>query len=352
MLSKSSIIRIITTGLGIILVLLGLGRLAFVIPPLDWLSHFPATALIGSTVLTICLAFLGAWMRCWLGLAAITLSLVLLIGPYMGDRSATRNMSPNLVVAMANVLVSNDRLEEILEQLPDSDVLALIETSTSWKDRLDSITSRWPFQWSDLRDNPFGLTVLTREQVDSSSWIKMIPGGYPAFRCDIRIDDNPVTIIVVHAMSPQSMSMLRTRDEQFNMLSGMIQKIPGNVILIGDLNASPWSASLLNLMHETGLRNSRSNMGLAGIRSGTWPTQAPALMRLPIDHCLVRGNITPLRTTTFEVPGADHLGLRVELRIEDEPPSSTDTIGDERSRIHPWAMFWRTDAIGTSDGLP
>ncbi len=353
MTPKSLVQLICSAALGGILVMLCLGRLAFILPPLDWFSHFPGTALVGSLVLTGLLACIRFWKGVWLGIATILLSVILLAGPYLGsDSTLDGTMESNLVVATANVLASNTRLDEVTAILPDADVISLIETTSPWSRVLPAMKDRWPFQWSDLRDNPFGISVLTRSDVRSSEWIMLTPGGFPAFKLQINVDDIPVTILSVHAMSPQSLHMLSMRDAQFRMLSELIQEIPGNLILMGDLNASLWSSSLLKLMQETGLRNSRWAMGLSGIESGTWPVQAPAIMRLPIDHCLVRGNIRALATRTFMIPGADHLGLEVELAVRGETvPESNPKRSRWNESMTPWAMFWRS-VDGGRDSTP
>ncbi len=343
-MTPKSILEIICSiCLVAIIVMLGLGRLAFILPPLDWFSHFPATALIGSLILTGVLVVTRSWKICWLGIVTIIFSALLLTAPYLGfNRISDEMMSSNLVVATGNVLASNNNLNDVANSLPDADVIALIETTSAWENLLPTLKKRWPRQWSDLRDNPFGISVLTRSPVLSSEWIMLAPGGYPAFRLDIDVEGIPVTILAVHAMSPQSLHMLKMRDTQFSMLADLIQEIPGKLILMGDLNASLWSSTLLKLMHTTGLRSSRSIMGLKSVQSGTWPAQAPAIMRLPIDHCLVRGNIHPVALKTFTIPGADHLGIQVELAVHD---------GHKHSEVHrsrwkepspPWAMFWRS----------
>ena len=185
-----------------ILVMLGLGRLAFLLPPLDWLSHFPATAFIGSLMITICLLLIRAWRTCSLAIVSVVFSAMLLIAPYLGSDSTDRTWSGStLVVATGNVLVSNTRLDEVVDGLPDADVLGLIETSTSWSQILPSLEERWPSHWIDLRDNPFGICVLTRTPVRSSEWIMLAPGGYPALRTDIEVDGIEVTILTVHTLS-------------------------------------------------------------------------------------------------------------------------------------------------------
>ena len=74
-----------------ILVMLGLGRLAFLLPSLDWLSHFPATALVGSLMLTTCLLVIRENL-----LASrrqvVVFSGLLLIAPYLGSNPSVQKV--------------------------------------------------------------------------------------------------------------------------------------------------------------------------------------------------------------------------------------------------------------------
>ena len=84
----------------------------------------------------------------------------------------------------------------------------------------------------------------------------------------------------------------------------------GALIVVGDLNTSPWSPHFRDLLTATGLRNAAAGHGWIP----TWPTWFwPAL--IPIDHVLVRG---PLGVEDLERGpdvGSDHYPLIAGLRL-------------------------------------
>ena len=186
------------TGLATAIIL---GQLDFLIPQLDWFSHFPATYLLAA----LCLMALLGSLRCWPGasVAAILalICLFLLAYPYRGLTTA---QDENLTVACANVLYRNDRRAEIVKALPDADIIALLETGPAWAETLETLKDRWPFQWSELRTNPFGMTVLSRHPVRSGRWISLTPGEMPAMYLELEVNGHAVSLLAIHAMSPQS----------------------------------------------------------------------------------------------------------------------------------------------------
>lgn len=329
-------------GLAAILAVIMLGRLSFMAIYLDWFSHFPTLYLLGAILFTIVLLVIRRWASACFGLVVVMLCLVLLLGPF-----TARHIRPGptsevrLVVAIANVLVSNPKAKEVIAGLPDADVIGLLETPPSWTSALDTAEARWPQQWRDLQNNPSGMSVLGHTDIESVDWFTLTPGEMPALHMELDLQGEEVHLLVVHTMSPQSVSKLKTRDAQFKKLAQVINDLKGNLVLIGDLNASTWSPSLTTLLYETGLRASRATSGMSGTLMGTWPSRFPSFLRVPIDHCFIRGNIESLSNELFDIPGSDHVGLLVELAIGpgDTLPKPVNTGGNFMD--HPIPMFWR-----------
>ncbi|MCH2133626.1 MAG: endonuclease/exonuclease/phosphatase family protein [Phycisphaerales bacterium] len=316
MTSRDLIERICWLGLIAILAAVVLGRLSFLVPFLDWLAHFPAVYFLAAAVFTLALAAIGRWSSACFGLVVALACIVLFLGPFIPRRGRHAPVpEPNLTVAVANVSIANPYRDEIVSTLPDIDLLALLETGTAWTDTLDSLKSRWPWQWRELRDTPFGLSVLSRHPVTSAQWFKLTPGDAPALHVKLRVDGIDVDVLVIHTMSPQSPGMLLTRDAQFRTLAEIINELSTNVVVIGDLNATAWSSSMQHMMDMTGLRQSRTVEGIRGALLGTWPSQAPSVLRIAIDHCLIRGNIEPVSNRTIPLKWSDHHGLVVDLAV-------------------------------------
>ena len=92
------------------------------------------------------------------------------------------------------------------------------------------------------------------------------------------------------------------------------------VIVIGDLNATPWSEGFRLLAGPADLANSQEGFGYAA----SWPARLPPFGRIPIDHALHSRDLT---VTDRELgPGtaaSDHRPLRVTLT----PAASDDSAG-------------------------
>ncbi|MEE2908041.1 MAG: endonuclease/exonuclease/phosphatase family protein, partial [Planctomycetota bacterium] len=298
--------------------------------------------LLIATGLTLILLAIRQWASAFFGFFVVVFCLLVLAGPFTAIR-----MNPNrigdatLTVAVLNVLASNHNAQATIDLLPNADVVGLLETPTSWRTALDEAKQRWPRQWRDLRDKPTGMTILGGDQIQSAQWFLLTPGAMPAMHMELNVQGISVHLIIAHTMSPQSPGMLNTRNIQFRQLEDMIEKLDGNLILMGDLNASTWSPSLQLLMNKTGLRSFRASSGVDGAFMGTWPRWAPAWLRIPIDHCLLRGDIEPVNQELFLVPGADHLGLYVELVMGEHATRPKPQQQARRNNSHPIPMFWR-----------
>lgn len=98
------------------------------------------------------------------------------------------------------------------------------------------------------------------------------------------------------------------RNEQLTALAQFVTDIRGPIVLLGDLNTSPWSFFFRRLLEQSGLRDSAKGYGV----QPTWPSFfRPA--RIPIDHCLHSPDMVVTDRRVGEAFGSDHLPLIVEL---------------------------------------
>jgi len=81
-------------------------------------------------------------------------------------------------------------------------------------------------------------------------------------------------------------------------------------VVIGDLNASMFSATYRQLVQGTGLSDARTGRGLMP----TWPAGMPSWARLALDHVLVPDELIVTDLALGEPTGSDHRGLRVALQ--------------------------------------
>ena len=87
------------------------------------------------------------------------------------------------------------------------------------------------------------------------------------------------------------------------------QKHP--VLLLGDLNTTPWSFHFQHLLKESGLKNSMKGFG----HQPSWPSNIPFL-RIPLDHVLHSEEITIHNRMIGRNIGSDHLPVIVDFSIK------------------------------------
>ena len=102
------------------------------------------------------------------------------------------------------------------------------------------------------------------------------------------------------------------RNEQFSIAGDILARLDSSRLVVGDFNATPWSADLRAFVTEN---------GLSGVNTlATWPVWL-GFAGIPIDHAFVSHD---LRILTFETGpdiGSDHLPLLIDVaRAATEPP--------------------------------
>jgi vancomycin resistance protein VanJ len=103
--------------------------------------------------------------------------------------------------------------------------------------------------------------------------------------------------------------MARERSRMLQLLADQARAATGPLIIMGDLNATPWCQDM-RPMWSAGLRDARR-----GPRFGpTWQAGNP-LFAIPIDHLLLKGAVAVESCLTGPPLGSDHRGLVGVLRL-------------------------------------
>lgn len=198
---------------------------------------------------------------------------------------------------------------------------------------LAAVRDAFPYRVLRPRDDPFGRAVLSRFALDEVPARKLlsvadappagvgqsVPGGglalAEAHSTVVRVawPGAAVMLAAVHPMPPLGAQELRERDALLSALAAALNS--GPALIVGDLNATPWSAGHGKLADAGWLR-------ATGLR-GTW---GPALgvAGLPLDQVLASAHWT--RAAGVEsgawLPDTDHRAVLVELRLRGHAEAS------------------------------
>jgi endonuclease/exonuclease/phosphatase (EEP) superfamily protein YafD len=198
-------------------------------------------------------------------------------------------------VLVANVLSSNPDHDALLDfvHAEDPDVVALLEIDPAWADALVPLQAEYPFARVVARRDNFGVALLSRVPLDDLDVLDA--GGVPWLTATLPGD---ARLVVAHTLPPISPRYAATRDLQLQLVE---QWLVGPAVVVGDLNATPWSGAFPSARVPW--------------TPGTWPTFLPAPLRLPIDHALVSGGVVEVGRRAGPHVGSDHLPLVVDLRL-------------------------------------
>ena len=156
----------------------------------------------------------------------------------------------------------------------------------------------------------FGTLVLVRDEVDAVSFgfaegqpraiaLSYQPDGWPV----------PVKVLSSHPLAPTTAERASLRDAQLAFAAKWAGEQEGAFIVVGDLNASPWSWPFRRLVSEGSLRNSQIGFGL----QPSVPASSNVVLRVPIDH-LLHSEMLRVQDRRLGAPlGSDHFPLIVDL---------------------------------------
>lgn len=312
--------RVLTTALILLLVGTWLFSLAGHLGGLDWrldlASHFRVHYALAAAA---ALALAAALRRRRAALAAgllLALEGVQLAPLWCASRAAA---GPAVLRALHfNVLTSNQRRDEVCAWIAASgaDLVLVQEVDARWAEALAALPGYEPRLMIPRADN-FGIALLERRgagQVRRAGAEELTP-GIPAIAAELELGGRTAALLGVHTLPPVSTDYAARRDAQLAAAGrwAEAQRAAGRApIVLGDLNASPFSAPLRALLAGADLVDSQRGFGL----QESWPT-GQVLLRIAIDHCLHDRALAVVARDLGPALGSDHLPLLVELAWAD-----------------------------------
>jgi endonuclease/exonuclease/phosphatase (EEP) superfamily protein YafD len=279
---------------------------------LDICDHFRMQYL----ALLICLAAVGLlgaqWVLIGLAGAFALLNLVIIFPIWMRPTGWKRGPTGYRLL-MANVLRKNKAYPQLLEIIKSSqpDLIGLVEPDQDWLDGLAVLSEAYPYRHTAIRGDNYGLALFSRRPLHDLEVHTLTAKGVPTLTAQTELDGTALTIILTHPPPPKNTPDLFLRDRQMECLVDLANRYPGEKILCGDFNITPWSAVFRRMAHRSALRDSTRGFGY----QPTWPVERWWL-RVPIDHCLVSEGIRIVRRHIGPQFDSDHLPLIVDFSFE------------------------------------
>jgi endonuclease/exonuclease/phosphatase (EEP) superfamily protein YafD len=285
---------------------------------LDVLANFRAQYVVILIILGL-LIVASRWRRVGWAILGVALVNALFVAPlFVGSPGEPVAGAPEMRVMSFNLLSTNESYNEVVAyiQATTPDLVLLHEASRPWEVAMESSGLDYQIVRGRSDNLIFGTLVLARQTVDASSFgfaegdgraiaMSYLPSGWP----------EPVKVLSSHPVAPTSGERAALRDAQLRFAADWAGQQDGAYVVVGDLNASPWSSPFGELVSDGRLRNSQIGFGLQPSFSAN--TIFP--LRVPIDHLLHSEDLRVSDRRLGPPMGSDHFPLVVDLQFAPGP---------------------------------
>ena len=287
-------------------------------------THFRLQYAFCATLLAVGVALSRKYLVTVAILALAALNAAFVLPLYVGRQPSAPG--PELRCLLLNVNTSSreyDRVAAIVKE-GAADIVALLEVNGEWRERLSRLVDSTYYTFWEPRPDNFGIALLTRLVPIGSGTHYFGSGGVPSIACTLATAELPLVVLATHPLPPRNTEYARGRNTQLGAIGDWATRQTMPVLVVGDLNATPFSPQFRGLLTRSGLRNSQKGFGF----QGTWPSSSPVL-RIPIDHILHSRRFHVSSRRIGPNTGSDHLAVLATLDLQ-AMPVQPPGAGDQR----------------------
>jgi endonuclease/exonuclease/phosphatase (EEP) superfamily protein YafD len=241
-------------------------------------------------------------------LALAAVNLVVIAPGGVSSSPAQRDLA-QLRLLVLNVQTGNHEYAQVASLIArtDPDVVGLTELTPAWANGLRTALEPYRSRRLEPQDGAYGIGLYSKLPLAAAGIERFPADGPPTVVATVTVAGEPVDLVLTHVHTPFAGAI---HDRQLQALGEARPRLGSRLAVCGDFNAVPWSGPLRHFADTTELRTIHGGYGLGG----TWPAGA-AVLRLPIDNCLISEGLTALDRRVGPNVGSDHLPLIVELGL-------------------------------------
>jgi endonuclease/exonuclease/phosphatase (EEP) superfamily protein YafD len=214
-------------------------------------------------------------------------------------------------VAAINVLHSNGQFQRVADFIHRErpDAVVLVEIDPDWRVALASLEREFPYRYQTQGRGKRGVNLWSRLPMKDVGVLPIEARQEPAVQATLTAQGRSLRLFGVHASWPIVPHSAARRNRQLTLLAEHARATTAlPLLVIGDLNVSPFSPWFARLLADGGLRSAADGFGW----QPTWPSFLPPA-GIQIDHALVNPAVTIRDFRRGPFDGSDHRPIVVDL---------------------------------------
>jgi endonuclease/exonuclease/phosphatase (EEP) superfamily protein YafD len=201
-----------------------------------------------------------------------------------------------------NVKENNKKITSVADAAlaSNADVVSMQELKESSFAIVDPLMrEKYPYSLSELSYQGFGMAVYSKYPIEAKAVIAS--HDFPLLTGIILIKKDTLHFIAATTSTPTNDKDFQAQIKQFKFIADETNKVNGPLLVMGDMNAVPWSEQVTSLLKTTNLKDSRKDL------SATYPAQSP--VQIPIDYIFHSSQLTCEKFATQGGTSSNHLGI-------------------------------------------
>jgi endonuclease/exonuclease/phosphatase (EEP) superfamily protein YafD len=214
-----------------------------------------------------------------------------------------------------NLFCENRQYERVAREIEkyNPDVIVVEELTPEMFHLMQPALKAYPYRVCSMRTDEYGIGIISKYQLSNSNAnVLSLPRSY-LISSQVHVGQSSVTVAGIHVL-PETSAF--SADTDTTILAGL-KKFAGDnasrLILVGDFNATPFSALFHQLLHSGHFVDSERGFGL----QPSWPYLGVGMLMIPLDHCLTTPDCSVVSRSTGDFIGSDHLPLFLRIAIAD-----------------------------------
>jgi endonuclease/exonuclease/phosphatase (EEP) superfamily protein YafD len=218
--------------------------------------------------------------------------------------TARETAGPERRFLLFNLNANNGKLPAVQSfiRANDPDIVVLLELTPEISNSLALKDMGYQFVLERPQDDNFGIGIYSKYNFTESDVVMFGRNTMPSLAVTVDFDGTLTRVIGGHPLPPMGPRHTASRDRYLQAMAAWVARdarLP--VVVMMDMNTTPWSPAFTDFMDVSGLRDSRKGFGL----QTTWPDWMP-LLRIPIDHIFVSHHIDVRERMVGPSLGSDH----------------------------------------------